>query len=377
VVGGFLTEQVSWRAIFFLNLPVAAGAVTITLFAAHESRDETVARKIDFPGIATITVGLTAIVLALVEGNRWHWGSPRIVGLLVLALVSLAGFVVAERRVRVPMVDFSFFRSRSFLGANVVAFVVSFAMLAMFFFIALYMQNTLHYSPLEAGVRFLPTTLVLIVLSPICGRLADRVGSRPLLTFGLLCISGALFWQSRITTQSGYGFLLPAFVLMGVGMGFTMSPMSTAAMNAVDRTKAGVASGVLSMSRMVGGTFGVAVVGAIIAAVGQSKLDAKLPGLPAGTRSKLAEGIGQGGAGGASHPLPPGVTQVLRDAFVSSLSTGLLIGSAVTLLGAVAAFALVRGAGAPPDAASGAPSVTGPTPETEQGKAAELEPAGV
>jgi len=376
VVGGFLTEQVSWRAIFFLNLPVAAGAVAITLFAAHESRDETVARKVDVPGIATITVGLTAIVLALVEGNRWHWGSARILGLLAVALVALAGFVVAERRARVPMVDFSFFRSRTFLGANVVAFVVSFAMLAMFFFIALYMQNALHYSPLEAGVRFLPTTLVLIVLSPICGRLADRVGSRPLLTFGLLCISGALFWQSRITTQSGYGFLIPAFVLMGVGMGFTMSPMSTAAMNAVDRTKAGVASGVLTMSRMVGGTFGVAVVGAIIAAVGQAKLDAKLPGLPAGARSKLAEGIGQGGVAGA-HPIPPGVTSVLRDAFVSSLSTGLLLGSAVTLVGAVAAWALVRATGAPPEGQPGAPSLAGPTPEAEQGKAAELEPAGV
>ncbi len=377
VVGGFLTEQVSWRAIFFLNLPVAVGAIAITLFAAHESRDDTVARKVDVPGIATITVGLTAVVLALVEGNRWHWGSVRIVGLLALALVAFAGFVVVERRARVPMVDFSFFGSRPFLGANIVGFVVSFAMLAMFFFIALYMQNALHYSPLQAGVRFLPTTFVLIVLSPICGRLVDRVGARPLLTFGLLCISGALFWQSRITTHSGYGFLLPAFVLMGIGMGFTMSPMSTAAMNAVDRTKAGVASGVLSMSRMVGGTFGVAVVGAIIAAVGQSKLDAKLPGLPAGVRSKLAEGIGQGGAGTGGHALPSGVTHVLRDAFISSLSTGLELGSGVTLLGAVAAWTLVRGTGAAPEPQVGAPSLSGPTPEAEQGQAAELEPAGV
>ena len=165
VVGGFLTEQVSWRAIFFLNLPVAVGAVVITLFAAHESRDETVARKVDIPGIATITVGLTAIVLALVEGNRWHWGSARIVGLLVLALAALVAFVLVERRARVPMVDFSCFRARSFLGANIVGFIVSFAMLAMFFFIALYMQNVLHYSPLEAGVRFLPSTVVLIVIS--------------------------------------------------------------------------------------------------------------------------------------------------------------------------------------------------------------------
>ncbi len=375
VVGGFLTEQVSWRAIFFLNLPVAVGAVVITLFAAHESRDETVARKVDIPGIATITVGLTAIVLALVEGNRWHWGSARIVGLLVLALAALVAFVLVERRARVPMVDFSFFGARSFLGANIVGFVVSFAMLAMFFFIALYMQNVLHYSPLEAGVRFLPSTVVLIVISPIAGRLVDRVGARPLLTFGLLCISGALFGLSRITPQTGYSTLLPAFVLMGVGMGFTMSPMSTAAMNAVDRTKAGVASGVLAMSRMVGGTFGVAVIGALVAGIGRAKLDEKLPNLPPEARRGLADALGQGAARG--HPLPPAVTSAMRDAFISSLSTGLVVGSSVSILGAVVAFTLVRGRAAEAGGPTGDAHLGAPTPAAEQGEAARLEPAGV
>ncbi len=375
VVGGFLTEQVSWRAIFFLNLPVAVGAVVITLFAAHESRDETVARKVDIPGIATITVGLTAIVLALVEGNRWHWGSARIVGLLVLALAALVAFVLVERRARVPMVDFSCFGARSFLGANIVGFIVSFAMLAMFFFIALYMQNVLHYSPLEAGVRFLPSTVVLIVISPIAGRLVDRVGARPLLTFGLLCISGALFGLSRITPQTGYSTLLPAFVLMGVGMGFTMSPMSTAAMNAVDRTKAGVASGVLAMSRMVGGTFGVAVIGALVAGIGRAKLDEKLPNLPPEARRGLADALGQGAARG--HPLPPAVASAMRDAFISSLSTGLVVGSSVSILGAVVAFTLVRGRGAEAGGPPGDAHLGAPTPAAEQGEAARLEPAGV
>ena len=175
------------------------------------------------------------------------------------------------------MVDFSFFRSRTFLGANIVAFIVSFAMLAMFFFLALYMQNIRGYSPLQAGVRFLPSTVMIIIIAPLAGRLADRVGSRPLITFGLLCVSGALFWQSHLTVSSGYGSLLPGFMLMGVGMGFVMSPMSLAAMNAVDRTKAGVASGILSMNRMVGGTFGVAILGALVATLGRSKIDQLLP----------------------------------------------------------------------------------------------------
>src|SRR3954471_6942727 len=176
-VGGALTEYVSWRAIFFLNLPVAAGAVIVTLFAARESYDRTVERRVDFPGIAAISIGLTALVLALVEGNRWGWGSGAIAALLVTAVVGLAGFVIVEMRGKAPMVQFEFFRSRSFLGANSVAFIVSFAMLAMFFFIAIYMQNILHYSALEAGIRFLPSTVVIIFAAPIAGRLADRIGS--------------------------------------------------------------------------------------------------------------------------------------------------------------------------------------------------------
>src|SRR3954452_19240668 len=143
VVGGALTEYVSWRAIFFLNLPVAIGAVAVTLFAAHESRDETVARTVDIPGIATLSIGLTALVLALVEGNSWGWGSPRIVALLATAAIGLVAFAIVERRVQEPMVDFTLFRSRTFLGTNAIAFIISFAMLAQFFFMALYMQNIL------------------------------------------------------------------------------------------------------------------------------------------------------------------------------------------------------------------------------------------
>src|SRR4051812_21163094 len=277
VVGGALTEYVSWRAIFFLNLPVATGAVAVTLFATHESRDETVARTVDIPGVATLSVGLTALVLALVEGNSWGWGSGRIVALLVVAAVALPAFVFVERRVsRVPMVDFAFFRSRTYVGANTVAFIVSFAMLAMFFFLALYMQNILGYSALQAGVRFLPSTLVIIVMAPLSGRLSDKVGPRPLMAIGLSLTAFALFLLTRIDVGTSYGLLLPAFVIMGAGIGLTMSPMSTAAMNSVREDKAGVASGILSMNRMLGGTFGVAALGALFQHLSRNELAHKL-----------------------------------------------------------------------------------------------------
>jgi EmrB/QacA subfamily drug resistance transporter len=338
VLGGFLVESVSWQSIFFLNLPVAAGAIVVTLFAVRESRDESVAQRVDVAGVLTLTGGLAALVLALVEGNEWHWGSTRELALFVIAAVGLLAFGLVERRQSSPMVDFSFFRSRTFLGANIVAFIVSFAMLAMFFFMALYMQNVLHFSPLQAGVRFLPSTLMIVLIAPGAGRLADRVGSRPLMTFGLLAVSGALFWQSHLTVSSGYGALLPGFVLMGIGMAFVMSPMSTAAMNSVAQAKAGVASGILSMNRMVGGTFGVAVLGAMVATLGRSKIDQLLPALPSGERAQLTASLGSVGV----HGVPAHVIHASDQAFVYALQYGLRLGAAVALLGALLAWTLVR-----------------------------------
>src|SRR3954447_9918554 len=338
VLGGFLVEHVSWQSVFFLNVPVAIACVCVTLFATRPSRDGTVARTVDYAGIATLTIGLGSLVLALVESNDWGWGSPQIIALLITAVIGLGCFYYVERHGRAPMVDFTFFRSRSYLGASTVAFIVSFAMLAMFFFLALYMQNIQGYSPLEAGVRFLPSTLVLIVMGPIAGRLADRIGPRIPMTIGLLATSASLLWQSFIEVDTDYSFLIGSFVLMGLGMGLVMSPMSTAAMNAVDASKAGVASGILSMSRMVGGTFGIAALGALVSTVGRSDLNEKLPNLPAGARDKLAENLGIVPPG----DLPASVADATREAFLHALQIGLKVGAAVAFAGAVVAWRLFQ-----------------------------------
>ncbi|WP_445151425.1 MFS transporter [Baekduia sp. Peel2402] len=338
VVGGFLVENVSWQSIFLLNLPVAAVAVVVTLFATHESRDETAPPSIDFAGVSAITVGLAALVLALVQGNSWGWGSGRIVGLLAVAVVGLVAFAVAETRVSNPMVDFKFFKSRSFAGANMVAFIVSFAMLATFFFFALYLQNVRGYSPLQTGVRFLPMTVVIIFAGPIAGRLSDKIGPRPLMTAGLVLNAISLFWQGHLEVDTPYTTLLGSFILMGLGMGLVMSPMSTAAMNSVDATKAGVASGVLSMSRMVGGTFGVAAMGALISGLGRHQLDQSLPQLSADAREKLADGLGAGAAGDTTAQ----VNSAVQDAFLYALNDSLRIASLVALLGAVVAWVLIE-----------------------------------
>jgi len=307
VLGGFLTEHVSWRAIFYLNLPVAAGAVAATLFAVRESRDTTVGREVDYLGVATLTGALTALVLALVEANSW--GSTAIVALLVGSVLGLAAFVAIELRVRAPMVEFRFFGDRNFLGAVVVALIVSFAMLGVFFFLAIYMQNILGYSPLQAGVRFLPSTLMIVAVAPIAGRLADRIGPRWLIVAGLLVLTLSLYTFTGIAVDSSYTDLLPGFMLLGVGIALTMSPMTSAAMNAVAVEKAGIASGVLSMFRMVGGSLGVAVTGAIFQA-----------------------SVGGGGAFESATP----------QQFVDGLSNAMTVSALVALAGALIGAATIR-----------------------------------
>jgi hypothetical protein len=162
------------------------------------------------------------------------------------------------------------------------------------------------------------------------------------MTLGLLIVAGAMLIQSRISVHSGYGLLLPGFILMGLGMGLVMSPMSTAAMNAVDRTKSGAASGVLSMSRMVGGSVGLAAMGALVTTVGRSQLNAALPRLPSGVRAHIVSALDSGGGASGAHHLAPQITHAVNSAFISALGTGLEIGAAVMVVGAVLAWVLIE-----------------------------------
>src|SRR5947209_7607797 len=340
VTGGRLGDLFGRRRMFLFgvavfglsSLLIALSRSDTLLIATRESRDETAIREVDIPGVAALTLGLAALVVALVKSNAWGWGSTRVIGLFALSLAALAAFLAIEPRRRAPIVDFSFFRSRSYSGANVVAFIISFVMFANFFTLALYMQDILRFTPLQTGVRFLPTTVVVMFAGPLAGRLTDRIGARWLMTGGLIAVSASMFWMTGITTHSSYGFLVVSFVLQGLGIGFVMSPMSTAAMNAVDRTHAGVASGVLNMTRMVGSTFGVAALGAIIATIGRSQLATRLPHVGPSERSRLVDLLGSGASTG--H-LPGHVQGALNDTYVYALSKGLYAVGTLALLGSL------------------------------------------
>jgi len=328
VVGGFLTEHVGWQAIFFINLPVAAGAVVATLFAVTESRDDSVDRTVDYPGVIALTAGLTAIVFALIEGNAWGWTSPEILGLFVGGAAALVAFGFIETRSRAPMVEFGLFKSKQFIGSNLVAFIITFAMMGSFFFLALYMQDILGYGALEAGIRFLPTTVVIAVIAPMAGRLSDRFGPVWPMGIGLAILSVSMFLFSLIDIDTTYSGLIVPFILLGVGIALVMSPMSTAAMNAVRVQKAGVASGVLQMSRMVGGTVGVAATGAIF-------------------QAELGSGFDPAALVGA-----PDAAQAV---FVDALSSAMLLAAAVSVVGLVIAVTLLRGGRPERPAGPGAP----------------------
>jgi MFS family permease len=202
------------------------------------------------------------------------------------------------------------------------------------------MQNILGYSAIEAGVRFLPSTLMIVLIAPLAGRLTDRIGPRPLLVSGLSLVTIALFLQTRIDLHTGYGLLLPAFVLMGIGMALTMSPMSTAAMNAVEPQKAGVASGILSMSRMVGGTFGVAALGALFQHLARNELSDSLAGtgIGAAQQERLVNALGTASDGAS---LPPAAADAAHNAFIHALASGMWLSAGVAALGVVFAFTLV------------------------------------
>ena len=315
LAGGFLTEQVTWRAIFYINVPIAVVALSAAFTVVRESRDEKAERTIDYVGVVLLTVALTAFVLALIEGNEWGWGSGREIALLVVGAAATALFLINESRVSAPIVDFTFFGSRNFVGANTVATIISFAMMGSFFFLAIYLQDLLGYSALETGVRFLPTTVVLVIAAPIAGRVADQIGSRLPMVLGLVITAFALYLFSRMDASTTYNDLLPAWILLGIGIGLTMSPMSTAAMNAVPVDKAGVASGTLQMFRMVGGTIGVAATGAIF----QSRLGEFNPAA-----------LATGGPTAAEN-------------FTDALGAAMALGAVVTAVGAVIAAVVIRG----------------------------------
>jgi EmrB/QacA subfamily drug resistance transporter len=265
LIGGLITENINWSWIFFVNVPIGVLGLIVGRMVIRESRDTSAEQRLDFPGLIASGVGLFALTFALIEANSYGWTDPVILGLFVLSAVSLVAFVLLEMHQRAPMLDLSLFRSSTFAGANVVALLVTLAMFGVFFFMSIYMQNILGYSATKTGAAFLPMTILIILIAPIAGKSSDRVGSRALMTAGMLCLAASLLIFSRLGLQSTFWDFLPGLLVGGVGMGLVMTPMTAAALGSVPVEKSGVGSGVLNTFRQLGGALGIAVMGAIVA----------------------------------------------------------------------------------------------------------------
>jgi EmrB/QacA subfamily drug resistance transporter len=265
LVGGVLTEQINWSWIFFINVPVGIAGIIVARLVIDESRDESEEQRLDLPGLLSSAVGLFAVTYGLIESNNYGWTSGRILGSFAVAAAALVLFVFLEHRQRVPMLDLSLFRNATFAGANTVMLLVALAMFGMFFFNSLYLQRVLHYSAIETGASFLPMTVLIVLIAPVAGKFSDRIGSRWLMGAGLVSLSASLVSFSRLGIDSTFWDVLPGLLLGGVGMSLAMTPTTAAAMGSVPVDKAGVGSAVLNSMRQVGGSLGIALMGAIIA----------------------------------------------------------------------------------------------------------------
>lgn len=263
LIGGVLIEAASWRWIFFINLPVAAVGIAVLLARGEESRDPEAPRRVDLAGVAVLTVGLTAIVFALIQADEWGWGSAATLGLLAGGVIALGGFWALERRRQDPLVDFSLFRNRPYLGASAAAFSLVGSYWVVMFFQPQYLQIELGYSAVAAGVMVLPITAPMACFSPVAGRLIARLGARTTMTAGMLFGIAGLVLQALAEESAAFGDLLPGFLCFGIALALVYTPMSVAAMAAMPRSKAGIASGVLAMLRVLAGSLLLAVAGAV------------------------------------------------------------------------------------------------------------------
>jgi EmrB/QacA subfamily drug resistance transporter len=329
LVGGALTTWAGWRWIFFVNVPIGAACVAGAVRTLHESRNEEHG-GIDVPGLVTLTGGLFALVLGLLRGNDWHWSSGRELGLFAAAAVLLAAFAVVELRRRSPMLDLGLFRKPTFTAAQLVAFSISSAMFSQFLYLTLYLQNVLGLSPIGAGVRFLPLSLLSFVTAPVAGRLSARLPVRILFGVGMGLVGVSLLLMHGITPSSDWTTLLPGFVVGGVGIGMVNAPLASTAVSVVEPRRAGMASGTNNTFRQVGIATGIAALGAIF----QSRIQAALH-VPAGAAQAVAAGHFPASADGGR--------ELARAAFVSGLNRILLVAAVVAFAGALIGLAFVRG----------------------------------
>ncbi|MEN3285474.1 MAG: hypothetical protein V7607_6614 [Solirubrobacteraceae bacterium] len=330
LVGGVLTEGIGWESIFYVNIPIGIGAIYISLTKVAETKDPNAGPN-DWAGLITFSGGLFLLIFALVRGNAEGWGSMLIVSFLIGAAVLLLAFVVVEARIEHPMLDLGLFRVPTFCGASIAAFTLSASLFALFLYITLYIQNALGYSPLQAGLRFLPLSLLSFFVAPLAGRMSARVPIRALIGTGMALVGLALMLMRGLTASSGWTALLAGFIVSGIGVALVNAPLASTAVSVVPPERTGMGSGINSTFRQVGIATGTAGLGALFQHLLANRAEGPLARVPA---EALAQGRPPIPGAAARHEYLALFTGALNDLF--------LIAAIVAFVGAVLSFALIR-----------------------------------
>jgi EmrB/QacA subfamily drug resistance transporter len=309
LLGGVLTEALSWSWIFFVNVPVGVTAFLLAPRLLGESRDASV-KTFDVPGGVLVTGGLSSLVYAITQTGQYGWTSGRTLGVFAASLVLLVGFVLWERRHAEPLMRFGILRTKTVAGANVGGLILGTATFSMFLMLTLYMQQVLGYSPMKTGVAYLAVAGSAILWSAVAAQLVTRVGVKPVLVAGMTALTGGLVYFTQVAVHGSYlGDLLPGFLLVGVGLGFSFVPISIAALAGVRTAEAGLASGLFNTSQQIGGALGIAALSTI-------------------ATSRTSDAIAAGSA--------------LPSALVHGFTGAFIVGVGIAAVGIVAALTLIR-----------------------------------
>jgi EmrB/QacA subfamily drug resistance transporter len=359
-LGGLIVDGASWRWIFLINIPIGVIGVLLALRIVPESKNPTAVESLDLPGVGLISASLFCLTFALVEGQNYGWTSVVILGLFAAAAVAFALLFVRERRVRQPLIDFSLFRSADFAAGNATGFLLSAAMMGVFFTVPIFLQTVLGFSALKAGLVMSPMSVVIIFAAPAAGMLSDRLGSKWIVAAGMFILAFGLAWMAglvpgneKITPATTSLDLLFPFVLAGIGIGLSVAPVTSAVMATAPQDRVGNASGVLSTMRQVGSLMGIAILGAVL----QNRIVANagagiasVQGLPEAAKQKIVEGLSGGGmqmgmpeGGGAVPAIAQKMMEVMfKGWFTDAINTTFIVGVAFAFVGGLCALLLRR-----------------------------------
>ena len=291
LLGGVLTSYLSWPWIFFINVPVALAAIALTPLLLRESRAENALRHFDVAGATSITAGLMLLVYALTRATTDGWASATTIGLLAASAVLVLSFIAIELRSKAPLLPLRIFRIRSLAAANVAMVIIGSATFAEFFLLTLYLQDVLHYTAVQTGVAFSGFAISVVVASNLAQAVVSRFGIRATLTAGIAASALSVAWLTRLPIEGHYFWdMFPAFVLGGLGLGFSFVPLTIASLAGVERSDAGIASGLVNTSRQMGGAIGLAAMSAIAATSTANYADAH-PGVGTASAAALDHGF--------------------------------------------------------------------------------------